>query len=354
MALLDFFKSSNQKKGSSQNGTTTKKPASTYVNKDTGSGYVSSYKPTPTVNGIPKNNPASTGNAYADALRSATVNGTRANGAFNSGATTKNPVTGDNTTVTGNSYNSWKNWEEANTKNTDNKKDYGKGGGVNPPVQVPAPAPSGPSLEDLRRLHELGERETEKNKKKAQMQSEIDDLLAKIKARLGEGETRLNDYYKSLYEQALTNSKQTWEDARDAASRRMMRTDRYLKNLYGSNLSGSGLSNFSRNYTQWNNSLNALQRERNMRDAESLGTYNKNLGEVANYYSNALDNYVLPVYTNRLNNLEEAEQQLKMYDMQLANNLKLNDQNLAYRLKANDQDLAYQFKLAQLRNAGVL
>lgn len=120
-----------------------------------------------------------------------------------------------------------------------------------------------------------------------------------IKQKLKEQEEAAKAYYKTLYEQELLNNKNDWERNRNQLNRNYLRADRYLRNLYGNQVSGAGLSNRARNYSNWNSgTADALQSYTN-NDANSLAQYNQNLSNVGKTMAQGWYNYVLPIYTNR-------------------------------------------------------
>ena len=134
-----------------------------------------------------------------------------------------------------------------------------------------------------------------------------DDTLEKIKSLLEEQKKQADSYYKTLYEQQLASNKSAWENNRNQINKNYVRTDRYLNNMYGDAVSGTGLSNRMRNYSNWNNNLTENQRNYTNNDASALASYNQGLSNNANTLAQGWYNYVLPVYTNRQQNTDDLD-----------------------------------------------
>lgn len=154
-----------------------------------------------------------------------------------------------------------------------------------------------------------------------------DDTLNKIKSLLEEQKAKADAYYKTLYEQQLAQNRQDWENNRNQANLNFMRTNRYLNQLYGgfygnagfgdrksdaniygtnyNGVSGTGLSNRMRNYSNWNNYLANNNTARTNNDASALAQYNSNLSNTASTLAQGWYNYVMPIYTNRQTNADD-------------------------------------------------
>ena len=153
------------------------------------------------------------------------------------------------------------------------------------------------------------------------LQGQIDDILNKIKSELTEQETRASDYYKGLYTSALANSLQAKKESERAAEAQYFNTENRYKEMYGGNVSGAGLMNLTKNMSDRTNNFANIQRDYDARNSDYLNQYNNNLSNAAGTMANMWSQHVMPIYTNRQNNLDEQLQQLQMYDMQLQNKL---------------------------------
>ena len=243
------------------------------------------------VNGISTNAgkpTTSTGDDYVDRLRQATVsasqvdpNSTRGsmnarggmNGMFNSGGITGRTDAGEK--VKNTSATAWKNWASANTKTAETPR-YGGGGGT------VAPEWSGYNGEGGQ-----------------------DDVLAMIKDLLNQQKVASDNMYKSQYEQALANNRQSMENNRNQINLNYARGDRYLKGLYGDSLSGQGLSNRVRNNAVWQSSLASNRQNFANNNATALSQYNAGLANNASTLAQGWYNYVMPIYTNRQQNTDD-------------------------------------------------
>lgn len=165
----------------------------------------------------------------------------------------------------------------------------------------------------------------------AQEQKNVDDTVDKIKELLEEQKKQADAYYKTLYEQQLSQDRTDWENARNQINRNYARTNRYLNNMYGDAISGTGLSNRARNYANWNNNLSENQRNYDNNVASALAQYNNNLANTANTLSQGWYNYVLPIYTNREQNANNMDYQRWAYEQNLNNRRQMNLDDLDYR-----------------------
>lgn len=162
-------------------------------------------------------------------------------------------------------------------------------------------------------------------------QKEVEDTVAKLKELLDEQKRQAEDYYKTLYEQQLASNLTDWENNRNQINRNYMRTNRYLNSMYGDAVSGVGLSNRARNYSNWNNNLAQNDRNRTNNDATALANYDSNLANVASQLAQGYYNYVLPVYTNRQTNADNMDYQVWALQQQLENRRQMNLDDLDYR-----------------------
>ena len=247
-----------------------------------------------TVNGIPVTSSGraqTTGDAYIDKLRQATVSASQRsandrggmNGMFNPGTTYQKTSTGEvvnKPSITGNGAQRVEAWRTANTptsdnnppvyRNNDSSSDSGSGGG--------GYSYSGGST---------------------------DDIVNRIKDLLNQQKEQADNYYKTLYEQQTAQNRQAWENNRNQINRNFARGSRYLQNMYGDSISGAGLSNRARNYQNWQSNLAENQRNYTNNDATALANYNMNRANTASQLAQGWYNYVLPVYTNRQQNEDD-------------------------------------------------
>lgn len=134
-----------------------------------------------------------------------------------------------------------------------------------------------------------------------------DDIINQIKALLNEQKAQADKYYQTLYEQQIAQNKQAWEDNRNQINRNYMRGSRYLQNMYGDSISGQGLSNMARNYQNWQSNLANNRQNYTNNDATALSQLNMNKANTASTLAQGWYNYVLPVYTNRQQTLDDYD-----------------------------------------------
>ena len=137
--------------------------------------------------------------------------------------------------------------------------------------------------------------------------NETEDIITMIKNLLNQQKEQADAYYKSLYEQTTAKNKQVFGDNRDQINVNFKRGERYLNNLYGNGISGQGLSNRARNYQNWQSNLAENQRNYANNDATALSQYNMNKANTASQLAQGWYNYVLPVYTNRQQTLDDYD-----------------------------------------------
>lgn len=126
-----------------------------------------------------------------------------------------------------------------------------------------------------------------------------DSIVDMIKNLLNEQKQKADEYYKTLYEQQLGQIKQADESQRNQANLDFMRSDRYLNSLYGNGITGQGLSNKVRNRSNYQNKLASIRQATANNNASALAQYNSGLANNASTLAQGWYNYVLPVYTNR-------------------------------------------------------
>ena len=134
-----------------------------------------------------------------------------------------------------------------------------------------------------------------------------DDIVNQIKALLQTQQEQANKYYQTLYEQQIAQNKQAWENNQNQINRNYMRGSRYLQNMYGDSISGQGLSNMARNYQNWQSNLASNRQNYTNNDATALSQLNMNKANTASTLAQGWYNYVLPVYTNRQQTLDDYD-----------------------------------------------
>ncbi len=126
-----------------------------------------------------------------------------------------------------------------------------------------------------------------------------DSTVDYIKQKLKEQEEALKASFKAQYDQELLQNTNDWERNRNQANRNYKRADRFLRGLYGNQVTGKGLSSRASAYSSWNNILSDYLQNKTKADATSLSTYNQKLANAGNTLAQGWYNYVLPYYTNK-------------------------------------------------------
>jgi len=134
-----------------------------------------------------------------------------------------------------------------------------------------------------------------------------DDILNQIKALLNEQKAQADKYYQTLYEQQVAKNKQDWEANRNQINKNYMRGRNYLNQLYGDSSTGPGISNQARNYQNWQSNLASNRQNYTNNDATALSQLNMNKANTASQLAQGWYNYVLPVYTNRQQTLDDYD-----------------------------------------------
>ena len=132
-----------------------------------------------------------------------------------------------------------------------------------------------------------------------------DDILNKIKSLLEEQHEASKKYYETMYNQRLNEINTEADKNRNLINTNYKRGERYLNNLYGNSDSGTNWTNRARNNQNWLSQL-ATNRENasNLRDS-AVAQRDLGLSNSANTLAQGWYNYVLPVYTNRQNQLDD-------------------------------------------------
>ena len=134
-----------------------------------------------------------------------------------------------------------------------------------------------------------------------------DDIVNQIKSLLKEQQEQANKYYQTLYEQQVAKNNQDWEANRNQINKNFMRGRNYLNQLYGDSSTGPGISNQARNYQNWQSNLASARQNRTNNDATALSQLNMNKANTASQLAQGWYNYVLPVYTNRQQTLDDYD-----------------------------------------------
>jgi len=140
-----------------------------------------------------------------------------------------------------------------------------------------------------------------------------DDIVNKIRDLLTEQKNKADEYYRTLYENQLSQNRQGYEANRNQINRNYMRGERYINSIYGNGNSGSGITNRLRNASNWTNNLTTNRQNLENNNAQALAGYNSNLANTANTLAQGWYNYVLPVYENRQINADNNEYAYRRY-----------------------------------------
>ena len=126
-----------------------------------------------------------------------------------------------------------------------------------------------------------------------------DDIIEKIKALLTQQKTSADAYQKSLYEQALETARQSALNNQRQANRNYYAQNRRIGEMYGNDRSGMPMTQRFAAYSNLNNALAANDRDYANAKQTALTNYNSGLANNASTLAQGWYNYVLPVYTNR-------------------------------------------------------
>ena len=135
--------------------------------------------------------------------------------------------------------------------------------------------------------------------------SYADDILDKIKSLLTEQKEAADKYYNTLYDQRLNQINQEVENNRNLINKESMMALRRNYAINGKSDSGPNVTNQTRIRQNWLSNLAAnRQQGANLRDS-ALASRDLGLSNNANTLAQGWYNYVLPVYTNRQNQLDD-------------------------------------------------
>ena len=132
-----------------------------------------------------------------------------------------------------------------------------------------------------------------------------DDILNQIKSLLKEQQEASKRYYETMYNQRMNEINQESTRNRNLINTNYKRGERYLNNLYGNTDSGTNWTNRARNNQNWLSQL-ATNRENTagLRDS-AAASRDLGLANAASTMAQGWYNYVLPVMTNRQNQLDD-------------------------------------------------
>ena len=134
-----------------------------------------------------------------------------------------------------------------------------------------------------------------------------DDIINKIKSLLNEQKEQADKYYQTLYEQQIEKNRQGWEADRNQINKNYMRGRNYINQLYGDAITGPGITNQTRNNQNWQSNLASARQNYTNNDATALSQLNMNKANTASTLAQGWYNYVLPVYTNRQQTLDDYD-----------------------------------------------
>lgn len=161
----------------------------------------------------------------------------------------------------------------------------------------------------------------------ADYSQESNDILQTIMDLLKGQQEKAEQAYKAQLEDEYAKNEQLHRSNANQINLNRERATRYSRGLYGD--SGTNDTNNARIANAWASGHNENNRNLATNNSESLQRYNTNLSNAYNTLASGYSNFVLPVYTNRQQYLDE----------------------LKYRRDANAQDYDYRKFLA---SSGIL
>ena len=120
------------------------------------------------------------------------------------------------------------------------------------------------------------------------------DIVDVIKSLFAQQQKAAEEAYTAQYEQQKAQNKQAWENNRNQINRNFMRGNRYLQNMYGDAISGTGLSNRARNYQNYQSNLASNLQNYTNNDANALAQFNQNKAGTYSTLANAYISNLLP------------------------------------------------------------
>ena len=132
-----------------------------------------------------------------------------------------------------------------------------------------------------------------------------DDILNQIKSLLQEQQEASKKYYETMYNQRMNEINQESTKNRNLINTNYKRGERYLNNLYGNTDSGTNWTNRARNNQNWISQLAANRENTASLKDSAAASRDMGLANAASTLAQGWYNYVLPVYTNRQNTLDD-------------------------------------------------
>jgi len=132
-----------------------------------------------------------------------------------------------------------------------------------------------------------------------------DDILNQIKSLLQEQQEASKKYYETMYNQRMNEINQESTKNRNLINTNYKRGERYLNNLYGNTDSGTNWTNRARNNQNWISQLAANRENTASLKDSAAASRDLGLANAASTLAQGWYNYVLPVYTNRQNTLDD-------------------------------------------------
>ena len=132
-----------------------------------------------------------------------------------------------------------------------------------------------------------------------------DDILSQIKSLLAEQQAASKRYYETMYNQRMNEINQESTKNRNLINANYKRGERYLNNLYGNTDSGTNWTNRARNNQNWISQLAANRENTASLKDSAAASRDLGLANAASTMAQGWYNYVLPVYTNRQQTLDD-------------------------------------------------
>lgn len=140
-----------------------------------------------------------------------------------------------------------------------------------------------------------------------------DEYINKIKNLISEQEKAGKEYYNKLHAQELAKNLSDYQNMVNAINVNDARTMRFMKSMYGNDVSGAGLSNQVRLKSNTNNKLAEANLNKTNNDYASDARLNQNLSNLASLMAQSYNNYVVPTYERRQQFNDSLANDLKKY-----------------------------------------
>ena len=132
-----------------------------------------------------------------------------------------------------------------------------------------------------------------------EVRTTTDDYVNLLKSLWNQQKEASDAYAKTQYEQYLNEIAQNTEALKNRANLDMAFTDRKIGQRYGGGVYGKGLSQRSRNISNWGNKLADIRRDDATSRNNAFASYNASLANNASTLANAYVNTILPIWTDR-------------------------------------------------------